>query len=195
MTCGVPVSTYTSGSITCANTASAPSATNARLRIEGNNDEGTLFEGCIASTPRSITTPSGGTHKCDGTNLNANPSPGATLSTQMDEAAREFGFDYDGTWDDQFQDFFITRIGRTSQTSTQFWGLLDNEVFTPTGGCQSLSQAGHRGLWAFDAFNARAFLTVSLCTGAELVKLTTISGVAGLCCSRSRFFRHGDCVR
>lgn len=160
MTCGVPVSSYTSGSITCSNVA-APSATNARFRIEGNEADGTIFEGCIASGPRDITTPSGGTHKCDGTNNNANPNPSATLSTQIDEAARQFGFDYDGTYSNSFQDFFINRIGSTTSTGNQFWGVLSNEIFTPTGGCQFQSRAGDRGLWAFDAFAPnRMFLTV-----------------------------------
>ncbi|KAF2994975.1 hypothetical protein E8E13_003496 [Curvularia kusanoi] len=161
MTCGVPVASYTSGSITCANTAAAPSATNARFRIESNDSEGTLFEGCIASGPRSITTPSGGTHLCDGTNNNANPSPGATLSTQIDEAAFEYGFTYDGSYSSQFQDFFITRIGASTQTSSQFWGVLVDEVFTPRGGCQSQYNNGQRGLWTYDAFNAHGFLVVS----------------------------------
>lgn len=162
MTCGMPVSTYTSGSIVCANTAPSPQATNARFRIEGNDGEGTIFEGCIASGPRSVTTPSGGTHLCDGTNNNANPAPGGTLTTQIDEAARQFGFDYDGSYSNQFQDFFITRISQTAQTSNQFWGVLINEQFTPTGGCQSQFRNGDRGLWAFDAFNANAFLVVSI---------------------------------
>lgn len=172
------MSSRTSGSITCVNTAAAPSATNARFRIEGNDNEGTIFEGCIASGPRQITTPSGGTHHCDETNNNANPSPGATLTTQIDEAGREFGFDYDGTWNSQYDDYFISRIGQTSQTSNQFWGVLTNEVFTPTGGCEYLSFNGDRGLWAFDVFNKNYPLIVSIRAGARARKLTVMLGIA-----------------
>jgi len=142
MTCGLPVSAYTSGSITCANTAATPAATNARFRIEGSDSEGTLFEGCIASGPRDVTTPSGGTHKCDGTNDGANPSPGATLTAQVDEVARQSGFDYDGSYSTAFQDFFITRIGQSAQRCHKYWGVLLNEQFIPTGGCQSQFRNG-----------------------------------------------------
>jgi hypothetical protein len=152
MTCGVPVSSYTSGSITFANAAAAPAATNARFRIEGNDADGTIFEGCIAFGPRSVTTPSGGTHLCDGTNNNANPGPGATLTTQIDAAGKQFGLDYDGTYSNQFQVFFINRIGQTSSSGNQFWGVLRNRVFTSRDGCQESATNDDEGLWAFNAF-------------------------------------------
>jgi hypothetical protein len=163
MTCGAPVATYTSGSISCTSPAS-PEETNGRFRIEGTDSEGTIFEGCIISRPETVTTPSGGSHLCDGTNNNANPSPGATLTTQINDAANLVGdFDFDGTYSSQFQDFFITRIGQSSQTSSQFWGLLVDRVFTPAGGCQTQVEPGKEGLWAYDAFNKNAFLKVSSC--------------------------------
>lgn len=122
--CGVSFSTKptasSSGSVTCAN-AAPPGQTNALFRIEANDAEGTLFEGCIASGPKDITTPSGGTHKCDGTNNGANPTPGATLTTQIDAAGMVNAFGYDGTFSNQFDDFFITRISQTSSDAgTQF---------------------------------------------------------------------------
>lgn len=122
--------------------------------------EGTIFEDCVVAGPRSITTPSGGTHLCDGTNAGANPNPGTTITDQLDAASKLNGFPYDGTYDSTYADYFIESIGATSQTSTQFWGVLSNEVFTPAGGCQSETVNGLRSLWAFDAFNANGFLTV-----------------------------------
>ena len=161
--CGVNKPTaITSGQITC--TSPAPAGeTNDRLRIEGGNGEGTIFEDCISSGPRLIATPSGGTHQCDGTNDNANPSPGGTATTQLDEAAREAGFPYEGTYSNQFQDFFITSISATTQNSNQFWGLLQDLAFTPVGGCQAEIVPGgsQETLWAFDAFNANTFLSIS----------------------------------
>ncbi|KAF3004416.1 hypothetical protein E8E13_010320 [Curvularia kusanoi] len=181
LTCGTPVSTYTSGSISCT-AAAAPQQTNARFRIEGNDAEGTIFEGCMSSGPRSITTPSGGTHPCDGTNNRANPSPGATLTTQIDEAGREFGFGYDGSYSNDFSDFFITRIGQSTQTSNQFWGLLLDRQFTPAGGCQEQFRPSQEGLWAFDAFNKNDFLKLSpdfaaVAPGTPV--RVTVTGVSG----------------
>lgn len=59
--CGVTISakTYASGTVTCSNTVPSPSS-NALLRIEGSDSEGTIFEGCIVAGPGSITTPSVG---------------------------------------------------------------------------------------------------------------------------------------
>jgi hypothetical protein len=161
MFCGVPIQYYTSGTVTCSNTSPSPSS-NALLRIEGNDSEGTIFEGCIVSSPRQVTTPSGSTHQCDGTNNSANPSPGTTPTDQIDEAAKRIGFTYDGSYDNTFSDYFITRIGQLSQTSTQFWGLLRNEQFTPVGGCQQIVGNGDRTLWAFDVFNKAYILKVSV---------------------------------
>lgn len=141
-----------------------PSSTNLSqacvyLRIEG--PESTIFEDFIVSGPRTITTPSGGTHICDGTNANANPQPGGTATTALDQAAQDLGFSYDGIYNSQFEDYFIQSIAGVSQTTTQFWGLLNNYQFTSTGGCQFQAQRGDVVLWAFDAFNAVAFLHAS----------------------------------
>jgi hypothetical protein len=162
LTCGVvnPSTTIASGTISCSGVLS-PTATNALLRIEGNSNDGTIFEGCVTSGPMEITTPSGGTHKCDGTNLNHNPSPGGTLTTLIQSAGELLGFDFDGTFSQTFDDFFITRIGRTAQTSSQFWGVLQNRQYTSVGGCQEQLTASGENLWAFDAFNQNSFLKVT----------------------------------
>ena len=181
--CGVPVSTYTtSGQITCANTASAPSQTVARFRIEGKDAEGTIFEDCIAASPEDITTNSGGTHRCDGTNNDANPAPGGTMTTAIDAAGDLNGFDFDGSWSDQFEDFFITRIAGTDSTSNQFWGVLRDLSFTPSGGCTNYNSPGE-GLWAFDAFTKNAFLDLSykyaVVRPGDTVSLTIVDGNDG----------------
>lgn len=138
-----------------------PGETNAKFRIEGGQ-EGNIFDGCISTGPRNITTPSGGTHLCDGTNNNANPSPGGTLTTAIDSSGRELGYGFDGTYSNQFQDFFIQSISSTTQTGNQYWGVLRNLVFTEMGGCQEEVANGDEGLWAFDAFAPnRNFLDIS----------------------------------
>lgn len=131
------------------------------MRLEGNDDEGTLFEGCLNVTPGYVTTPSGGTHNCDGTNNNANPGPVRTGTRGIAAAGAVNGFDFDGTWDNQFQDFFITRIAGSAQTATQFWGILDNFQYTPTGGCAYGYYPGSSLLWAYDAFSKNYFLQLS----------------------------------
>ncbi|KJY02383.1 hypothetical protein TI39_contig56g00005 [Zymoseptoria brevis] len=151
LSCGVAFLTATgSGQVTCTAAVGA-SFTNSPFRIEGGS-EGNSFDGCIVSAPANITTPSGGTHLCDGTNNNANPSPGATLTTDIDSAGREEGFGFDGTYSNQFQDFFISSISSTTQSGNQFWGVLRDRVFTARGGCQEQASPVAEGLWAFDAF-------------------------------------------
>jgi hypothetical protein len=163
LACGIasPTAAGAVGQISC--TAPAPAGeTNGLLRVEGGS-EGTIFEGCVSSGPREITTPSGGTHECDGTNGGANPNPGATILSQLDQAATNDGFTYDGTFDTSFDDFFITRISQTSETATEFWGTLEDWQFTPVSDCQvEISTNGvQESLWAFDAFNAVYFLRMT----------------------------------
>ncbi|KAI1325078.1 hypothetical protein F5Y16DRAFT_411665 [Xylariaceae sp. FL0255] len=163
-TCGQTFTTLptvsASGSVTCSNNVPAPTE-NALFRIEGNDADGTIFEGCIVSEPQVITTPSGGSHECDGTNNGANSSPGATATDQIASAGQLIGFGFDGTFDSDFDDFFITSIGNSMETSTEFWGLLQNGQFTPSGGCQTETTNTDVTLWAFNAFNAVYFLQVT----------------------------------
>jgi hypothetical protein len=83
-------------------------------------------------------------------------------------------FGFDGTFDSEFDDFFITSIGTSPQTSTQFWGLLKNFQFTPVGGCQEAVEAGDDVLWAFDAFNKSHFLKMTV-SAAETTMDTPVT--------------------
>jgi hypothetical protein len=82
------------------------------------------------------------------------------LTTAIDVAGNLNGFGFDGTYSASFQDFFITRIADTSQTGSQYWGVLRDFTFTSRGGCQEYNSPGE-GLWAFDAFNKNYFLKLS----------------------------------
>ena len=64
------------------------------LRIEGPFK--TIFEGNILTRGHSVTTISGGTHHCDGTNNNANPLPGPTCTSALDDASKSAHFPFDG---------------------------------------------------------------------------------------------------
>ena len=111
--------------------------------------------------PCTITTNSGGTHTCDGTNEGANPAPFDNLLCVLNAAAVQNGFSYDGTFDTAFDDFFISRIGSSSETATQFWGTLVDFQFTPVSDCQEEIHYGDLPLWAYDAFNKAHFLDVT----------------------------------
>jgi hypothetical protein len=131
--------------------SAAPTAVH--VRIEGITS--TIFDGPVTTDGKNITTPTGGTHTCDGTNGGANPSPGPTPTTALDDANAKGGFGWDGAWFGGFSDFSIDRIGPDSAnlTTFQFWGLFINEEYAEVGGCQFRINAGDEVLWAYDAFN------------------------------------------
>lgn len=125
------------------------------LRVEGAKS--TIFEGTIRSRGHIVSTVSGGTHPCDGTNNNASSTPGNTPTASLDTAAQKANFTWDGTFGD-FDDYFITRIGPDAQTKTQSWGILVNYKFTTVGGCQFKDKENDNILFAYNAFNAKYFL-------------------------------------
>ncbi|KAF8992293.1 hypothetical protein BDQ17DRAFT_1413425 [Cyathus striatus] len=136
------------------------------LRIEGVTQ--TIFEGLVFTRGHNVTTRSGGTHHCDGTNNNTNPLPGPTMTSALDDAARIHGFDWDGTFFPEFDDFLVTSIDGDTQTSTQFWGSLLNFQFSPVGGCQQEVKTLDNVLFAFDAFSKAHFLRL---TGPNIAKI------------------------
>jgi hypothetical protein len=136
------------------------------VRVEGATH--TIFEAPVLTDGHTVTTTSGGTHPCDGTNNGANPTPGPTATAALDDAASAGAFTWDGTFSTGFDDYFITRIAGDSQTSTAFWGILLNYQFTPVGGCQQRVQPGDDVLWAFDAFSKQHFLKL---TGPHIARV------------------------
>jgi hypothetical protein len=136
------------------------------VRVEGATQ--TVFEAPVLTDGHTVTTTSGGTHVCDGTNGGANPTPGPSVTAALDDAAAAGAFTWDGTFFPSFDDYFITRINADSQTSTQFWGSLVNYQLPPVGGCQQRVHLGDEVLFAFDAFNKQHFLRL---TGPRLAKV------------------------
>lgn len=120
------------------------------LRVEGAKS--TIYEDQLTTDGRAVTTATGGTHTCDGTNGGANPTPGPTATAALDDGARIGGFSWDGPYFDSFNDFVVQRVAADAATSSQFWGLLLNYDFASLGGCQQRVAAGDEVLWAFDAF-------------------------------------------
>ncbi|WP_103528274.1 DUF4430 domain-containing protein [Streptomyces sp. SM12] len=75
---------------------------------------------------------------CDGTNFGANPSPGATPTTALNDS----DLDWDGVWYTSFEDYLVTEIDGVGQTDSEFWLISVNGVATPVGGCQFIVQDG-----------------------------------------------------
>lgn len=67
--------------------------TSVNLRIEGTDK--TIFEGVIVTSGHDVTTATGGTHHCDGTNNDANPSAGPTPIGALDDASKSAPFNFD----------------------------------------------------------------------------------------------------
>jgi hypothetical protein len=143
--------------------AAAPAALAApvgvTVRAEGAST--TLLEVPVTSDGHDVTTPSGGTHPCDGTNNGAYPTPGPTPTAALDDAARANGVSWDADWFSSFNDFIVNRVANDSATSSQFWGLIVNGKFSSSGGCQVRLNQGDEVLYAFDAFSKSAVLRLA----------------------------------
>jgi hypothetical protein len=146
--------------------------TTVNLRIEGASS--TIFEGTVPTQGHAVTTQSGGTHHCDGTNNNAHPTPGPTATSALDDAARLHSFTFDGTFAQQYDDFFIQQIANSANTSSQFWALVINYSYAPVPGCQAVVQAGNEVLWAFDAISKEQLLKLTGPATAPMGKPITV---------------------
>ncbi len=156
--------------------SAAPSST-ANVRVEGSTS--TLFEGLVTSSGNPVKAASDTTqHHCDGTNLDANPSPGATATGSATEGLRLAGMDFDAKWFPGFDDYYITRFGPDAENlgANVYWGILVNDTFTDIGGCQAQVHDGTRVLWAYDAFHERGFLKLAVAgdAGANPQPTTTV---------------------
>ncbi|KAG0640605.1 hypothetical protein HOY80DRAFT_884510 [Tuber brumale] len=150
------------------------------LRIEGPST--TIFENTILTSGHLVTTASGGTHICDGTNNGANQSPGGTITTAVDDAV----LTWDGTWSESIQDYFITSIAGYEQTKDKYWGLFINYKDTDKGGCQTKVSESDEVLVAFDPFGANGPNALLKATtdrtevrhGSDVI-VTVVNGVDG----------------
>lgn len=120
--------------------AQAPAAarTNApvKVRLTVTTPDGLLFQGKVRTKGHDVTTVTGGTHKCDGTNGSANASKVPTPTAALDDAARKRGFTWDGTWYASFDDFAVGTIKGVDGAGAAYWNIAVNGVSIPVGGCQ-----------------------------------------------------------
>ena len=137
------------------------------VRVEGATR--TIFDGPVVTDGHNLNPPAaGGAHPCDGTNNGAFPAAGPTATAALDDAARAGGFSWDGSWDTNFSDFLVNRVGPESATTTQFWGHFVNGKEATAGGCQTRLKAGDETVWAFDAFSKTAILRLQGPTTASI---------------------------
>ncbi|MEV1067084.1 DUF4430 domain-containing protein [Streptomyces sp. NPDC050263] len=142
--------------------ASAPATAHARsadgtnapvkvsLTVQG--PDGLLFKGKIKTQGHEVTTTSGGTHRCDGTNGGANPTAVPTPTAALDDAARKRHFTWDGTWYASFDDFSVDTIKNVDGGGVAYWNISVNGTSTPVGGCQFKLNAGDKVAFTWTAF-------------------------------------------
>jgi len=114
-----------------------------QLRVEGESS--TIFEGPVTTDGKTITK-GGNTLACDGTLNGANPSPGPTATSALDDGAIAAGFDWDATFGG---DFFVSSIAGETGGGQSYWGFAVNFVDAQVGGCQQQVHAGDEVLFAF----------------------------------------------
>ncbi|MFD4738011.1 DUF4430 domain-containing protein [Streptomyces virginiae] len=134
--------------------AAAKPNTNAAVKVDltVQGPDGLLFKGKIKTKGHDVTTTTGGTHKCDGTNGGANPSKVPTPTAALDDAARKKGFTWDGTWYASFDDFSVDTIKNVSGGGSAYWSIAVNGTPTPVGGCQFKIKAGDQVSFTWTSF-------------------------------------------
>lgn len=120
------------------------------LTVQG--PDGLLFKGKIKTKGHDVTTATGGTHKCDGTNGAANPSKVPTPTAALDDAAHKRHFTWDGTWYASFDDFSVDTIKQVSGGGSAYWSISVNGTPTPVGGCQFKLKAGDQVAFTWTSF-------------------------------------------
>jgi hypothetical protein len=145
--------------------AASATPVSVNLRIEGRTS--TLFDGPVTTDGHDVTTAEAGTHRCDGTNGNANPTPGPTPTAALDDVAKQHGFTIDGNYGNfGIDDYFLDRIaGDSLDPNSEYWSLWINFGFADLGGCQQRIHQGEDVLWGYAAFSGNS-------SGDRALKLT-----------------------
>ena len=153
------------------------------LRVEGRNS--TIFDAPVTTDGHDVTTASGGTHECDGTNgPTPEPEPGPTATAALDDAARLAGFTWDGTYSSNpsFPDYLINRVaGDAIDPSSEYWSLWIAFDFASEGGCQQRVRQGDDVLWGYSPFSDDRALRLSgptTATTGQPVQVRVTSGAS-----------------
>lgn len=133
-----------------ASDASTNAAVKVTLIVQG--PDGRLFKGKVRTKGHDVTTATGGTHRCDGTNGGAQSSAVPTPTAALDDAARKRDFTWDGAWYSSFDDFSVDTIRNVSGGGAAYWNISVNGTPTPVGGCQFKLNAGDKVAFTWTAF-------------------------------------------
>ncbi|ROR00115.1 uncharacterized protein DUF4430 [Streptomyces sp. 2132.2] len=128
--------------------------TNAAVKVDVTvqGPDGLLFKGRVKTKGHDVTTVTGGTHTCDGTNGGANPSKVPTPTAALDDAAHKKGFTWDGAWYASFDDYSVDTIKNVSGGGSAYWSIAVNGTPTPVGGCQFKLSAGDQVSFTWTSF-------------------------------------------
>jgi hypothetical protein len=157
--------------LACAAPVAAQAApANVKVRVEGKTK--TIFEGSVTTDIHLVDGNDGtGGHKCDGTNGGAGTVAGPTATSALDDAVRDAGLSWKGSFDSSFEDFIVSQIGPDPATDTEFWGVAVQGKSLEVGGCQRVVSSGEEVLWAYDLFSKEHILRA---TGARKVRVGRI---------------------
>ncbi|SFE48154.1 protein of unknown function [Actinacidiphila alni] len=131
---------------------SAASAAPALVQLSVVDATHTVFKGLVLTNGHTVTTASGGTHVCDGTNGGANPSRVPTPTAALDTAARLTHSSWDGPWYDSFSDYNVTTIAGETAGPGTYWNISVNGVSIPVGGCQFRIRTGDKVAFTITPF-------------------------------------------
>ncbi|PWW74277.1 hypothetical protein C7212DRAFT_346319 [Tuber magnatum] len=159
--------------------------TRVSLRIEGHNDifppeMPSLFDDTVFTAGHIVTAheDKSGSHMCDGTNNGAHTTPGATITSTIDDAVTK----WEGRWSKKFQEYFITSISEQQAGRDYFWAMFVNYKPVDKGGCQSKVAADDQVLVGLGKAGARALqasASPSRVVAGEEVEFTVVDGANG----------------
>jgi hypothetical protein len=128
------------------------------VRVEGPSS--TIFEGPVTTDVHQVNAPDSSTgvvapRDCDGVhngspaNPNGYASPAPTATSTLDDAAKQNGFTWDGTWYASLGDILVNNIGPEPPASGTYWTFFDNWKSDPNnGGCADQVRGGDDLVWA-----------------------------------------------
>ncbi|MFB6530364.1 DUF4430 domain-containing protein [Streptomyces sp. NPDC056399] len=123
-----------------------------RVTVTVQGPDGLLFQKKIFTWGHDVTTATGGTHKCDGTNGSAHATKVPTPTAALDHAAKRNGFTWDGTWYASFDDFSVDTVKGVIGGGSAYWSISVNGTPTPVGGCQFEIENGDQVAFAWTSF-------------------------------------------
>lgn len=124
----------------------------ALVRVSVVDATHTVLDRIVLTDGHTVTTASGGTHVCDGTNGGANPSRVPTPTAALDTATRAAHSGWDGTWYDSFSDYDVTTIAGEAAAPGTYWNISVNGTSIPVGGCQFRLHTGDQVAFTLTAF-------------------------------------------